>query len=77
MDKKDCIGCRDNFYNGHNSLGVEQCWSFDKKKKLEVRYELSVNTPMNQKWGYFKVKRPDCYHKDGYVMMKAIPDYAK
>jgi hypothetical protein len=30
--KSMCSGCRDNFYNGHNDLGVEECWCFDTAK---------------------------------------------
>jgi len=26
--KEMCNGCRDDFYNGHNDLGVEECWMF-------------------------------------------------
>ena len=26
--KRNCIGCRDNFYNGNNNLGVKECWGF-------------------------------------------------
>lgn len=26
--KKLCEGCRDDFYNGKNPLGVEECWNF-------------------------------------------------
>ena len=46
MQKKDCAGCRDDFYNGHNPLGVSVCWHFDRTKALETRYRLSVHTPM-------------------------------
>jgi len=26
-DKTDCAGCHNDFYNGHNELGVTECWS--------------------------------------------------
>jgi hypothetical protein len=77
VTKKDCVGCRDNFYNSFNLYGIKDCWSFDKKKKLETKYELSIHTPMNIKSAYLKVKVPDCYHKQGYVLCKKIPDYAR
>jgi hypothetical protein len=32
--KKLCLGCREDFYNGKNSLGVKECWYF-KGSKLE------------------------------------------
>jgi hypothetical protein len=27
LNIKYCSGCRNNFYNGNNNLGVSQCWS--------------------------------------------------
>ncbi len=53
MEKKHCRGCKDNFYNGNNPLGVSQCWSFDPNKKLVTRFVLSVDAPMNQRGCYF------------------------
>jgi hypothetical protein len=31
-DKQMCSGCRDDFYNGHNDIGVKECWMFAKAK---------------------------------------------
>lgn len=77
MQKKDCAGCRDDFYNGHNPLGVSECWHFDRTKALETRYRLSVHTPMNIKSAYRKVRVPPCYGMDGFIHCKQIPAYAK
>lgn len=77
MTLKNCAGCRDNFYNGNNPLGVKRCWSFDEAKPLETRFKLSTNTPMNIRSAYLEVQVPPCYHESGYVHMKAVPDYAK
>lgn len=30
-----CGGCRDDFYNGHNQLGVSECWSFKSAKVVD------------------------------------------
>jgi len=76
MDKSKCIGCRDNFYNGNNDLGVQECWLL-KKAELITRYRLSIHTPMDQRRGYQKVERPNCYGEKGYVFLKEIPEYAK
>ncbi len=76
MDKSKCVGCRDNFYNGNNSIGVKECWML-KTAKIVSRFIIHINTPMNQKSGYIPVKRPNCYHEDGYVNIDKIPDYAK
>lgn len=31
-EKAMCSGCRDDFYNGNNGLGVSECWSFKDAK---------------------------------------------
>lgn len=32
--KRRCVGCRSNFYNGNNNLGVTECWSLEKAKTV-------------------------------------------
>jgi len=71
-----CSGCRNNFYNGNNSLGVARCWSLE-SAKLVTKYELSKNCPMNIREAYFKCKKPSCYHSTGYVYLDSIPSYAQ
>ena len=71
-----CIGCRDDFYNGKNPMGIKECWMF-KAARIVTRFQLSINTPMDQKSGYHKVRGHSCYHQDGYVFLGRIPDYAK
>lgn len=64
MDKSRCVGCRENFYNGNNTLGVKECWSF-KTAQLIMRKEVSINQvpPWNQEPRQF----PNCYCREGYV----------
>jgi hypothetical protein len=76
MNKKHCHGCRDDFYNGHNPYGVEECWML-KDAKLVTKFELSTATPMNIRSAYTKLKRPNCYNSKGYVYLDTIPGYAK
>lgn len=47
------------------------------EKKCLVKYRLSVDTPMDQKSGYQKVKIPPCYTKQRFVHLDKIPDYAR
>ena len=63
-----CRGCRNNFYNGNNELGVKECWSF-KDAKIEMRKEVSINQvpPWNQKARKFL----SCFHRQGYVYVGA------
>ena len=42
MDKDYCVGCRDNFYNGNNDLGVKECWCL-KDAKLVMKKEVHID----------------------------------
>lgn len=75
-DTKLCCGCRNNFYNGNNDLGVKRCWSAD-KAEIVTRFTLSINTPMHIKEAYRKEQLPSCYKRQGYVHLDQIPDYAQ
>jgi len=33
--KRMCAGCRDNFYNGNNPMGVNECWAFSDAKVMK------------------------------------------
>jgi hypothetical protein len=74
--KAMCAGCRNNFYNGNNSLGVAECWSFA-SAEVVTRFRLPTTCPMNIREAYEKRKTLSCYHQSGYVHMKAIPDFAQ
>ena len=61
---KDCAGCRDDFYNGHNPLGVTRCWSLD-SAKFVLRKEVHVDQvpPWDQK----PIRVPDCFRRPRHV----------
>lgn len=67
MTKKDCVGCENNFYNGNNDLGVSECWSFDKKKKLISRKPVHIDD--KPPWLNKPEKHPDCYHKRRWLFI--------
>jgi len=63
----DCHGCRNNFYNGNNELGVKNCWSM-KSATLEKKVQIHID----QIPPYRNVKsetRPSCYHVARYVFV--------
>lgn len=64
VTKKDCAGCRNDFYNGHNDLGVSECWSL-KDAVMKLRREVHINDmpPHRQK----PALRPNCYHRSQFV----------
>lgn len=67
MDKKHCVGCRDNFYNGNNSLGVAQCWSLKTARLIKRRRVGMWETPP---WKAKPETLPSCYHETGFVFVK-------
>lgn len=64
----DCDGCRNNFYNGNNELGVKKCWSFGTAEMVK-----KVQIHVDQMPPYRNVKptlRPSCYHVARFVFVK-------
>jgi len=63
MDKKFCNGCRNNFYNNNNNLGVKECFSF-KGAKTEFRIPVGhwENPPYKNKK---KIRVATCWHGEG------------
>jgi hypothetical protein len=66
-DVKHCDGCHNDFYNGHNDIGVKQCWAL-KDATLEPRLLINVEQapPYRQK----PTLRPTCYKAQRYVTVK-------
>lgn len=63
MDKKHCAGCRNNFYNGNNSLGVDECWSL---KTAKMVWRIPVGNRERPPYkGKRKVRVPDCWYGEG------------
>lgn len=68
-DAKHCIGCRDDFYNGKNQIGVKECW-MRKNATLVPRLIIHVDQPPP----YLGIKErvvPDCFKMDRHVTVNA------
>lgn len=76
MTKDNCKGCRDDFYNGHNPLGVKECWLF-KKAKLVARYRTHRDAMPASKGAFTEVVVPDCYHAPPLYFVKEVPDFVR
>lgn len=64
--KNDCIGCKDNFYNGNNPYGVKECWCFEGAKKIK-RKKVGLNDV--PPWDWKPQKFLDCRREKGYVFI--------
>lgn len=67
MEKSDCSGCRNDFYNDHNPLGVKECWSF-KDAKIVLAHDIHVDQPPPYKSK--PTARPSCYKASRFVRVK-------
>lgn len=66
MNKKHCVGCRNNFYNGNNDIGVSECWHLaDAKLVRRKRVPVTLRPP----WEMAPVTVPNCYQQKGYVFV--------
>ena len=63
MDKKNCSGCYNNFYNynGNNPHGVKECWNL---KTAKMVWRVRVGNFEEPKYykGRKAIRVPDCYH---------------
>ena len=64
--KKHCIGCTENFYNGNNPYGINECWCL-KSARLILRKR--VGTWQRPPWTQKPVKVLSCRREKGYVFV--------
>ncbi len=64
--KQMCQGCRNDFYNGHNLLGVKECWSFERADVVE---KMRVGTWQNPPYTWAPKTTLTCYSPEGGVMI--------
>lgn len=66
MNKSNCSGCEQNFYNGNNPYGVKECWSF---KEAKVIFRKRVSISQVPPWKQKAQRLPSCYQQKGYVFV--------
>ena len=59
-----CAGCRDDFYNDKNPLGVKRCWCLE-RAELVLRKE--VHRDQVPPWKQEPKDFLSCYNRDGYL----------
>lgn len=75
IGKDKCGGCRDDFYNDHNPLGVKECWSL-KTAKMVTRWKIGTWTQPTQPGAFMEVKVPNCYRQSGSSFQDRLPSCA-
>jgi len=61
-----CAGCTEDFYNGHNPLGVSMCWHLPTAKLVrKIRVRINQRPP----WNGNPVRVFHCRHESGVVLM--------
>lgn len=76
-DKKYCVGCDSNFYNGNNELGVKECWHF-KSAKVMHGYRIGWWTPQDDKKNFMKVTTLSCRTETGrFAYYGKLPEHLR
>lgn len=66
MDKKHCLGCEEDFYNGKNPYGITECWLLrDGVLGMRRRVRMDERPP----WEAKPEKLPYCYRQKGFVFV--------
>lgn len=75
--KAFCQGCTDDFYNGHNDLGVKECWSYPRATVVKA-YRIGWWTPCDSKKNFTRVVTLDCHHAPGrYAQYRELPKHLR
>ena len=72
-----CDGCRDDFYNGRDNCGGNECWLF-KSAKVVNQWRLNWWTQPDSARAFQQVITLDCHHAPGrYAHRDRLPVFAK
>jgi hypothetical protein len=71
-----CAGCRNDFYNDKNPLGVKRCWSLESATPV-IRYRTGFWTVPSTPDAFARVEVLDCYHTEGLSFQKELPAHLR
>lgn len=74
--KADCAGCRDDFYNDRNPMGVKECWLL-KKAEMVIRFRIHRDAMPASNGAFAEVRVPDCMNGNGWYYSRTLPDFVK
>lgn len=72
VDKKFCIGCDDDFFNGKNPHGIPECCCLKDAKRIKRR---RVGISERPPWRRIPELFPFCYKQKGFIFV--APDQEK
>ncbi len=75
--KPACAGCRNNYYNHGGNATPPYCWSLP-DAKIVVRWAINMQSPMDERSRFRRVKVYNCYHGEGPyrdVYMERLPQH--
>jgi hypothetical protein len=70
--KEMCEGCRDNFYNGNNDIGVKTCWHY---KTAKIVMRKMVPYTLVPPWKMKPIKVLSCRRVSGYAFIDPKREY--
>lgn len=73
---KHCHGCRDDFYNDKNPLGVKKCWGL-KTAKMVKGFQIGTWTVPTEKGAFRHVKQLNCWHAQGVHFYDKLPSFVQ
>ena len=68
IKRKHCPSCTEDFYNGHNSYSIDECWHLKTAKLVWGKIVGIWQNPPYDKVP--KEKKPSCWRKQGVVFLK-------
>lgn len=73
---EQCRGCRDDFYNGNNPMGVARCW-YAEDGRMVTRYRIGTWTRPTEPGAFTEVRVPSCYRQDGQHFSATVPAFVR
>ena len=61
-----CAGCEQNFYNGNNSYGINECWNLEDAELVNLK---KVHMNQSPPWTQPPIKVLSCYSQKGYIFV--------
>jgi hypothetical protein len=65
-DKKYCVGCRENFYNGNNPMGIKECWCY-KSARVVSKWCIGWWTSQDKKENFWETTTLTCHTETGNI----------